>query len=391
MNAAPASAETQVMRVITGVLGISTVVFLALTWSAIAAESPLLLPAWQVAAVSAVFGLPPVLGLLAARLGRTALRALLGSYAVLFSLVVLTFVPAMTGPPVPMVLSPWPVLITAIGTVPAALAWRPLAAWVWLIANSLIIAPVRYLAAGSVDWSAPLQYAFFTIAFGGIFSGLTLVALSNGRALDAAAEAARTAAAGAAAAAAREQEQARLDALVHDEVISTLFGASQNNPELAASVRRQAAQAIAHLARLREEGDAVAAPVDVAEFTSRMRSVVLELSPDITFAVRGTRTSPLPPAVAVAFAEATVEAARNSLLHAGARSVERSVSVWRAEDRIRVTVSDDGQGFDPQSVSPHRLGLAVSIRGRLDAIGGTATVTSRPGHGTRVVLEWVQR
>lgn len=384
-------AETQVIRVITVVLGISTVVFLGLTWTSMTDESASLNPIWQTVSVIGVFALPPVFAAFAFRWSRTALTRALGSYAVLFALVTVTFVPAMTSGPLAANLAPWPVLITALGTVPAALAWRPVWAWLFLLGNSIVIAPVRFLASGGVDWAAPLQYAFFTITFAGIFSALTMVAMSNGRSLDAAAAVAHSTAARAAAATAREQEQARLDALVHDEVISTLFYASQDTPELTESVQRQARQTIDHLARLREPGEGEPRPIDMEDFVSRIRAVALELSGNITFGVHGWCTQPVPAEVASAFVEATAEAVRNSLQHAGSH-VRRSATVTLNEDGIAVTILDDGIGFDLRSVAPHRLGIEVSIRGRLGAIrGGSATVNSQPGAGTRILLEWRPR
>ncbi len=385
-----ASAETQVIRVITTVLGVCSFVFLVLTWVPLTASTDSLVFAWQVTSAVVVFGVPMLLVPLAFRVSGRMLRLLLGGYSIAFTLVVLAFVPAMTAPALPEGIAPWPVLITAIGTVPAALAWRPLWAWLCVLANAIIITPVRFLASGGTEWASPLQYGFFTITFAGIFTGLTIVTLSNGRALDAAIAAARTAAASAAAVIAREQEQARLDALVHDEVISTLFYASQGRPELAGSVQRQASKAMEHLARLRESPEGSARPVPADEFVSRMNSVVAGLSPDVVFLVQGSRSAPVAADVAATLAEATAEALRNSIEHAAKRgSVARSVTLVLAEDGISASVVDDGVGFDPRSVPAHRLGIAVSIRGRLDTIaGGRATVTSRPGRGTRVLLEW---
>ncbi|HZE48349.1 MAG TPA: ATP-binding protein, partial [Jatrophihabitantaceae bacterium] len=68
--------------------------------------------------------------------------------------------------------------------------------------------------------------------------------------------------------------------------------------------------------------------------------------------------------------------------------------VWvlleRLDDRLCVTVRDDGAGMVPGRLDAAeregRLGVAGSIRGRLAALGGTATITSAPGAGTVVEL-----
>jgi signal transduction histidine kinase len=383
-------AETQVLRVITVVLGISTLVFLALTWAPLTAETDFVIFAWQLASAIVVFGVPLVLAGLAFRLSRTTLKLVLGVYAVLFTVIALTFVPAMTAGPLPAGLAPWPLLVTAIGTVPAALAFSSPAAWTWLVLNSVAIAPGRFFASGGTDWSEPLQYAFFTITFAGIFSAIAAVAVANGRSLDAAASAARRTDANAAATLARDREHARIDALVHDEVIATLFHASQDVPALGDSVRRQATVALAHLARLRLPPGDSSAPVDANDFVAILRDTLASLSPNVALTVYGARVAAVPAEVAATLLDATTEAVRNSLAHAGgSESVTRTVTLHLTPRSIGVTILDSGTGFDPQSVPPTRLGIAVSITGRLAAIrGGSATVMSAPGQGTRVTLGW---
>ncbi len=77
------------------------------------------------------------------------------------------------------------------------------------------------------------------------------------------------------------------------------------------------------------------------------------------------------------------EALRNALTHASARRIV--VSLAGDEKAFRLSVVDDGVGFDPDRVPPHRLGI-VGMAERASAIGGRLTVTSRPGQGTRVEL-----
>jgi len=57
---------------------------------------------------------------------------------------------------------------------------------------------------------------------------------------------------------------------------------------------------------------------------------------------------------------------------------------------VLLTVRDDGCGFPRQrlaeAAAAGRLGVAQSIVGRLESIGGTASVISEPGAGTEVEL-----
>jgi signal transduction histidine kinase len=69
-----------------------------------------------------------------------------------------------------------------------------------------------------------------------------------------------------------------------------------------------------------------------------------------------------------------------------ARAAHVQVTLTYEDGRAAVEVRDDGQGFD-QRTTPTRqdrgFGLAAA-RERLHALGGTLTVDSTPGHGTRV-------
>ena len=52
---------------------------------------------------------------------------------------------------------------------------------------------------------------------------------------------------------------------------------------------------------------------------------------------------------------------------------------------LQIMISDDGRGFDPNlSKSDHHLGLAV-MQARTERVGGTLSIETAPGAGTRVV------
>jgi signal transduction histidine kinase len=85
-----------------------------------------------------------------------------------------------------------------------------------------------------------------------------------------------------------------------------------------------------------------------------------------------------------ALADALKETLVNVQKHAGAAQV--SVTTSTHGDRIKITICDDGCGFDPSAPTPG-FGINESIHGRLNDIGGGASVDSTPGRGTRVILE----
>jgi signal transduction histidine kinase len=76
------------------------------------------------------------------------------------------------------------------------------------------------------------------------------------------------------------------------------------------------------------------------------------------------------------------ESMRNTAKHARAGSI--SVRLREDEDALRLSVVDDGVGFDPDAVrEKKRLGL-VSIRERAALIGGDIEIVSSPGQGTSI-------
>jgi signal transduction histidine kinase len=79
------------------------------------------------------------------------------------------------------------------------------------------------------------------------------------------------------------------------------------------------------------------------------------------------------------------EALHNSLRHAHAD--EAVVRIEWGEEVLRVSVRDNGSGFDPDQAPPATsLGL-LSMRERAAALGGALSVQSRAGEGTLVLLE----
>ena len=76
------------------------------------------------------------------------------------------------------------------------------------------------------------------------------------------------------------------------------------------------------------------------------------------------------------------EALANARRHASARHVR--VVFDRQDGQARITIEDDGQGFEPGSgAGDHHLGLAI-MRARAERISGSFRVDSAPGTGTRV-------
>ena len=77
------------------------------------------------------------------------------------------------------------------------------------------------------------------------------------------------------------------------------------------------------------------------------------------------------------------EALTNARRHSGAGRVRVVLEAHR--DGLRIDVSDDGRGFDPEEVA---AGVGTrGMRERVSALGGELAVASVPGAGTRVAVE----
>jgi len=76
------------------------------------------------------------------------------------------------------------------------------------------------------------------------------------------------------------------------------------------------------------------------------------------------------------------EALRNCVRHSGSQTAH--VSLERSECLLKLTVSDNGCGFDPNSdLTKKGLGF-ISMEERLHLVGGTMHVFSKPQRGARI-------
>lgn len=76
------------------------------------------------------------------------------------------------------------------------------------------------------------------------------------------------------------------------------------------------------------------------------------------------------------------EALTNISKYAQAKQVKVTLKVLA--EQIEIAVTDDGKGFDPEDIAYRARGLA-GMRHRLEACGGSLSIHSAPGHGTRII------
>ena len=199
--------------------------------------------------------------------------------------------------------------------------------------------------------------------------------------------------------AAAATERSRLARDLHDSVTQSLFAAS-----LKAEAIRRRWEPTTEEARANVEDVERLARGALAE----MRTLLMEMRPDTLAeaslptlleqlaAAAGGRSwahvhldvvpgEQLPQAVSVALFRIAQESLQNVGRHSGAS--EAWVMLDMSGPLVRLSVRDDGLGFDQEKVTPEHLGL-VMMRERAADAGVAVSVASRPGTGTTVSAEW---
>jgi signal transduction histidine kinase len=194
-------------------------------------------------------------------------------------------------------------------------------------------------------------------------------------------------------------ERSRLARDLHDSVTQSLFAAS-----LKAEVIRRRWRPSSAEARENVEDVERLARGALAE----MRTLLMEMRPDtlaeaslatlleqlaaateggsrVTVHVEVPGSAQLPQNVSVALFRIAQEALQNVNRHSGA--TEAWVMLETAGDDVRLTVRDNGHGFDQAGVTPDHLGLAM-MRERAGDAGAEVLVESTPGAGTTVTAVW---
>lgn len=371
-------------------LGVTALVFGALSVNTYFAQVWSPAPALSMAAWLLFFGVPILLGLLAPWAPLRVLWWLAITESVLYFAIVFFWLlfraePLLAGADIPWVLgyTAGPAMSVAI-IATARVIWSHLAAVCFMsgVLRAVTSADSNPVLVGVQDGLyALMALALFTVLF-------TFTRQSAAR-VDAAEIVANADIAARAARVARTKERLTIDALVHDGVISTLLMAGRGRVPTRV-LSRHAGDTLVRL-------DALRAPIpDRAitgvELNRRIAQLTTELAPDASIRSNLGDGFAVPSAVATALLGAVGEALRNSEAAAGAGldgPVVRSIIVQARAGGIRVEVLDDGVGFDVTAVPPERLGIAESIIGRMERIaGGSAAVRSWPGAGTEVVVSW---
>ena len=189
---------------------------------------------------------------------------------------------------------------------------------------------------------------------------------------------------------AKAKERLRLDGLIHDSVLTALISASQaKNVEEAKASAELAGTALRKLSEV-QRGDMAQSPVYCSELFDSIILAANRIDPKIKTKKNCATIISVDAEAVSALTESTIQAIYNALLHAGPNA-SRELSLKSSNAGIKIVILDNGKGFRVSQIDKSRMGIKVSIIGRMEAVGGSAHVVSQPRQGTTVVLEWSQR
>lgn len=184
------------------------------------------------------------------------------------------------------------------------------------------------------------------------------------------------------AATARRSAEREFMATLHDTACATLLMVSQGHGADWSWLPERARKDLEALSAVPGSG------TDTVDLAPLLTTVPEELRDNgsLRLTTRIEGPLPVPAGVALAILRGVREAATNVSRHSGAE--EAAITASGQENGVVVELVDRGRGFAVEAVSERRRGISDSILGRMQAAGGSASVVSRPGAGTRVSWHW---
>lgn len=178
----------------------------------------------------------------------------------------------------------------------------------------------------------------------------------------------------------RQAERAEVAAHLHDSVLQTLalIQRSDDPARMAMLARHQESE-------LRDwlYGTAPLDGIDLMSTALKQSAARIESDFQVPIDVVTVGDHPVDEKTRALVAAAT-EAMVNAAKHSGAERISLFLEV--EDGAITVYVTDQGRGFDPDSIAADRRGIAESIRSRMEKVGGDVTIESEPGEGVEVEL-----
>ncbi|MFT3862580.1 hypothetical protein [Micropruina sp.] len=182
------------------------------------------------------------------------------------------------------------------------------------------------------------------------------------------------------------QRHNEVSRFVHDHVLSVLNAAIALQGASPAALRTEAGIALGRLNSTERVGEPDDTWLAFGVMANRLEKAWRRIDPRCPISL-DVGLGEVPFTVAAAIEDASCEALRNSVYHAGARA-SRTIEARLLDGSVDVLVRDDGLGFDVAAVPGTRMGVRESILARTRGVGGDASVVSRVGGETTVNIRW---
>jgi signal transduction histidine kinase len=303
------------------------------------------------------------------------------------AVIVTWFLALPAGQSMPEGMYPWAWWGVGLAAVAAFAGLPPVRAIWFFVALDLYWFVARFFPAyGGVDVWLNIQDTLLTFLFAALLGSLILVTRYEASKVDEASARKLATATEQARAEAEVREKSRLDALVHDKVLTTLLMASRarSDEEQQAAARL----AIAAITALNSVPDSTrVGSVTAGNFFAALEKIAQSQDASLAVSIAEVDNLLIPEVVAAALTEATLQAVANSQQHAGEKAT-RSLVLKGHKGGIKIVLKDDGRGFRMSRVPKNRLGVRISIIERVELVGGRAFIDSRPGDGANIILEW---
>lgn len=178
----------------------------------------------------------------------------------------------------------------------------------------------------------------------------------------------------------RQEERAEVAAHLHDSVLQTLALIQRtNDPQrMAMLARHQETELRDWLYRN--------VPLDGVDlFSTALRQAAARVETDFQIPIEVVTVGDH---AVEERTRAVIAAATEAMVNAAKHSGDGRLSLFSEveEGSLEVIVTDQGSGFDPDSVPSDRRGIAESIRARMEKLGGEVVIESEPDVGTEVML-----
>jgi signal transduction histidine kinase len=280
----------------------------------------------------------------------------------------------------------WAVGLAAIASIGAFALWPATIIVVFLPVMWFFIRQTE--PGGGQGFWAALQESTTTFMFSATFVALVVGLRYEASKVDAANQQAAEAAVELARVDAIERERGRVDALVHDSVLTTLLvAANAHNLEQQQAATELAEAAIAKLREAKNSETDLPTTISVSSLFSALEQAASRAADDLVVHIEGACDAGVPSEVAAAVSEATIQSVTNSVQHAGTVS-KRELFLRGSARGFKVVIKDNGRGFRPSRIPKNRLGVRLSVIHRVEAVGGRVYFDTKLGEGTSVILEW---